>query len=58
MIQIEREPPEVWDLPPERCHFCRLRAVHWHIPTNTAICEDCAAARDASEIAADSEAQG
>lgn len=34
----------------ERCVFCRTETRHWHLPSNTPVCECCSGEREADEL--------
>jgi hypothetical protein len=34
----------------EKCYFCKEETDMWHTPTNTPVCEKCAAIKDRKDI--------
>jgi hypothetical protein len=52
MIPIEQEDEEMFNntLCYEKCYFCKEETDMWHTPTNTPVCEKCAAIKDRKDI--------
>lgn len=50
MIPVKLESEEALKEIPEDCVFCKECARHWHIETNTPICEVCSEIRETFEI--------
>lgn len=61
MIPIKQEPKEVTEefarniggikiFNNEKCHFCKLSTLHWHVETNTPVCIVCAQRYNVEDI--------
>jgi hypothetical protein len=51
MIEVRAEGQEWANVVHEDCIFCCGVARHWHKPSNSPICKECAKGREVSEIA-------
>ena len=52
-IAVEREPEGMtrsFRGLMETCCFCRRPTPFWHMPSDVAVCEECAATHDASDV--------